>query len=126
MKWKVYFWLYLTVSVIGAFGLLQYVPLSLGDFLGLLLAIILIIAAFAYTFKQKRSLKTKQWRWLFWIVLFFLIEELLEIYVFPKDVITTYLSFLKTSAPLTDNDRLFGWLISAPAFYSLYKLSFKK
>ena len=126
MWWKVYFWLYLALSVIGAFGLLEFTPLKPADFLGLLLSIILLIAAFAYVHKQKKSLKMKQWRWLFWIVAFFFLEKIAEIYFLPKDIVSTYLSFLQTATPLTDTQRLFSWLISAPAFYGLYKLSFKK
>ena len=124
MWWKIYFWIYLIVSVISLFALLQYAPFGLFEILGLLLSVVLLLAIYAYVFK-KNILQTSHWKILFWIVIFLFVEEMLELFVLPKDFVANFAPFLKSNIPLNAGERLFSWLVSLPGVYAIYKLGQK-
>jgi len=124
MWWKIYFWIYLILSVVGIFALLQHTPLGLVDILGLLLSIVLLLAIYAYAFK-KNILQVSYWKILFWIVIFLFVEEMLELFVLPKDFISNLIPFLKNNVPLNAGERLFSSLFSLPNVYVIYKLGQK-
>ena len=124
MWWKIYFWIYLIISVISVFALLEYAPFGLADILGLLLNIVVLLAIYAYVFK-KNVLQAGHWKILFWIVIFFFVEEMLELFVLPKDFVANLIPFLKSNVPLSTGERLFSWLVSLPGVYAIYKLGQK-
>lgn len=125
MWWKIYFWIYLILNVIGVFALLQYAPFGIVDVIGISLSIILQLAAYAYVFK-KNVLKINHWKILFLIVLFLFVEEMLELFVLPKDFVVNFAPFLKSNILANPGERLFSWLISLPAVYAIYKLGQKQ
>lgn len=123
---KIYFWVYLILSIVGIFDLLQYTPLGLVDIIGLLLSVVLLLAIYAYVFK-KSFLQSGHWKILFWIAIFFFVEEMLELFVLPKDFVSNLIPFPKSNVvPLNTDERLFGWLFSLPGVYAIYKLGTKK
>lgn len=124
MWWKIYFWIYLILSVVGIFALLQYTPFGLVDILGLLSSVVLPLAIYAYVFK-KNILQAGHWKILFWIVIFFFVEEMLELFVLPKDFVANLAPFLKSNVPSSAGERLFSWLFSLPGVYAIYKLGQK-
>lgn len=125
MLWKIYFWAYLVINVFGIFALLKFSPLGLIDIIGVLLSVVLFLGLYSYVFKKK-ILDGKTWKILFWVVIFLLAEEILEIYVLPKDFLQNAFPILKSSLPIDKGESLFSWLISVPAVYSMYKLSSQK
>lgn len=65
------------------------------------------------------------WKILFWIVIFFFMEEMLELFVLPKDFVANLAPFLKNNVPLNAGEILFSWLFSLPGVYAIYKLGQK-
>lgn len=124
MWWKIYFWVYLIISIAGIFALLQLSPLSIADILGLLLSILLLLAIHTYVFK-KNILQAGHWKILFWIVIFLFVEEMLELFVLPKDFVANLIPILKSNIPLSAGERLFSWVFSLPGVYAIYKLGQK-
>lgn len=124
MWWKIYFWIYLIGNVINVFISLQFAPFGISDITGILLGIFLQLALYAYVFK-KTVLQANYWKILFWIVVFFFVEEMLELFVLPKDFVANFAPFLKTNISLSAEERLFSWLISLPGVYAIYKLGQK-
>ena len=122
MWWKIYFWILFILTTIGLFPILQYAPFKIADIISVLLNLVLVVATYTYVYK-KRVLQRKQWKIILWIVIFLFIEEMLELYVLPKDFIATLLPFWKSSFPFSSGERLFSWLMSLPAVYATYKLS---
>lgn len=124
MWWKIYFWFFTVFTIIGLFSLLQYSPLAIGDIVVVILNIVLIVGLYAFVFK-KYIFSPRIWKIIFWIIIIFLVETFLELYVLPKDFVNNYLSFLKSNMPFSESDALLGWLISLPILYAIYKLSTK-
>lgn len=122
MLWKLYFWIFTILSIIGLFALLPNAPFGIVDFIGLVLNFVLILAMYAYVY-QKTFLSKKQWKIIFWLMIFFLVEELAELYFLPKDFVANLFPFLKSTITFNPGERLFSWLISLPGVYAAYKLS---
>lgn len=122
--WKIYFWIYLILSAVGIFALLQYTPFGLVDILGLLLSVVLLLTTYTYVFK-KNILQAGHWKILFWIVIFLFVEEMFDLFVLPKDFVVNLAPFLKSNVPLNAGERLFSWLFSLPGVYAIYKLGKK-
>ena len=122
--WKIYFWIYLILSLLGIFALLKYAPLRLFDFIGILLSVVLTLATYSYVFKKK-ILPANNWKILLWIVLFLFIEEMVELFILPKDFLVNLFPFLQENIPVTAEQGLLSWLLSFPGIYAIYKLASK-
>ncbi|MDO8639664.1 MAG: hypothetical protein Q7R53_01945 [bacterium] len=125
MWWKIYFWIFAVINLIGIFGLLQFTPLNKpGDMLGIFLSIVLFLGIYAFVFKKK-IFSQKIWKVAFVIVIVALIESILEIYILPKDFSKKYLSVFEMSISTSAGAGIFTWLISIPAVYAIYQLAYK-
>jgi Novel STAND NTPase 1 len=140
--WEIYFWTYLILAlpkttiivfflideilkIIGVDYSIQNLPfLGLINFIVPLLSIILLLAVYSYAFKEN-ILHANCWKILLWLVVFFVVESLLEVYVFPKDFVSNILQFLKRHIYFSRWELLVEWLVSLPGIYALYKLSSK-
>jgi len=118
MWWKIYFWIILILTVISLLVLPQYFPLGPYDIISVLISVILLLGT--YTFVCRKKILQKYWKPIYWILVFFFIEELLEIYIFPKDLVT---NLLQSNIPLNPTERVLSLLLSLPALYAIYKLS---
>lgn len=121
--WKIYFWAFLVLSIIGSFALFQYLPFGLVDVLAILLNIILLLTLYSYIL-EKKVLSVNNWKILLWVMVVLLIEELVELFIFP-DLLSKVFPLLDSNIPSTTENRLLGVLISLPAIYAAYKLSLK-
>src|SRR3989338_5520123 len=109
--WKIYFWVYLIFGVFSLPVYLNYSPLGLFEIIGLLSGIVLLLAIYAYVFKKK-VLETSHWRIILWIVVFLFVEEMIELFVLPKDFMANFIPILTSKIPVSAGDRLFSWLLS--------------
>jgi Novel STAND NTPase 1 len=113
------------LKIIGVDYSIQNLPfLGLINFIVPLLSIILLLAVYSYAFKEN-ILHANCWKILLWLVVFFVVESLLEVYVFPKDFVSNILQFLKRHIYFSRWELLVEWLVSLPGIYALYKLSSK-
>lgn len=119
--WKIYFWAYTILTVIGLFAYTQYAPLLFGDMLSLILGVLMLVGLYTFTF-GKSVFSPQVWAIIFWAHIIFIVESILEIYVLPKDISNTYLFMFKSVIPVSANEILFGWLITLPGIYALYQI----
>lgn len=120
---KVYFWIYLALIVLGLFSLIGYAPLTITDLISTILNIFILLAIYAYVFKKNLFARI-YWQIIFWITSISFSLTLLEIYILPEGYLDKVFPFLKTSIPITGGAALFSILLSLPAVYCLYKLSY--
>jgi hypothetical protein len=114
-----------TLNIIGVDYSIQDLPfLGLINFIVPLSSIILLLAVYSYTFKEN-ILHANCWKTLLWLVVFFVVASLLEVYVFPKDFVSNILPFLERHIYFSRWELLVEWLLSLPGIYVLYKLSSK-
>lgn len=125
MWWKIYFWLVAFIIVLGSFNLISYAPLTIWDFLMLIVEILGFIGLYSYVF-NKKILAAKFWKSLFLINATLTVIGLLEIYVLPDNFLVETLPFLQSSLEVTDGEALFGIFFYLPMYYIQYKLGFTK
>ncbi len=119
MWWKIYFWALLVLSLLGLPMLLQYFPFGLYDYISIALNVVLILVMYAYLFRPK-ILKKKQWKLVFYVLVFVFLEELAELYLLPKHFVT---NLLGSTIPLTELEVWVSLLLGLPTVYAVYKLS---
>lgn len=140
--WEIYFWTYLVLTLLNSTIIvslfiegivkaievgysIQNLPfLDLISFIVSLLSIVLLLAVYSYTFK-KNILHTNYWKIFLWLVVFFVVGSLLEVYVFPEDSVSHIFSFQKRHIYFSRWELLVEWFLSLPGIYALYKLSSK-
>jgi len=127
MLLKVYSWIFTVFTIIGLVAIVKDAPLVFADVLGVILNILLMTGAYVFAY-NKKFLTNQTWKIIFWILILFSIEMLLEVYILPKDFINNYLSFLQSKAMAISNpiDAVISWILALPAIYSIYKLGFGK
>ena len=125
MWWKIYFWIYTVIMVLGIIGLFSVLSsFAFVDIVSYILNIVLYVGLYGYVFK-KRILEPKWWSIVFWInavgwtlsiVDWFLLNRQLE----------NALPFLKSGLSLSSGDLLFAVLSSLPALYAVRLLASSK
>lgn len=122
--WKVYYWIYLVLMVLGLFSLIAFAPLTIADLVSVVINIFIFLSIHAYVFKKK-ILTPLYWKIIFWITVISFSLSLLDMYALPEGYLEAALPFLNSNIPATDGSNLFSILITLPAVYCLYKLSYK-
>lgn len=118
---KVYFWILLVLSVLGLFSLVANInAFSLGDWLGIAINLILILAVYSVVYK-KEVFSKQVWKIIAWIMVVNAIIELDP--TGTCDRIFTFIAPKITSTSYTGT--IVQFILASPALYSLYKLSFK-
>jgi len=125
MWWKIYFWIFLIFTVIGAFSLLQYTPFALIDFILMGLELILLLGVFGYSYK-KPILNPRFWRYIFWASLFFTCLNILDIFILPEGLLIKLFPILESNIPTNKEDALLAIILTMPYLYVAYKLSSHK
>ena len=123
---KIYFWIYFILSAIG-FGYMIKSPslYSGGGIAGVVFTSIFMIGLFCYVYK-KRLFSNRFWKVIFWILVFFFIECILEVYIIPKDFIDIYLPFFKSILSTNSSGTVISWLANTPILYFIFQLSIEK
>ena len=125
MLWKIYFWIYSILTIIGLLVLIQYlVNFNLADWLSGLESILLVLGLYSYIFGKKIFSK-KVWKIVFWVMLVFWIQTLLDIFVL-SGMIEKLLPFLKISIPISSAEAVMSIIISLPGLLAIYRLGYKK
>jgi len=125
MFWKIFFWVIVVLTLIGMISIANQTPLVFADVLGLILNIILMIGLYVFAY-HKKIFTPQIWKIIFWIVIIFFVEAILEIYILPKEFINTYLSFIQSKLSPSPAETVFTWVISLPMIYAIYKLAFAR
>lgn len=121
MWWKIYFWFYTVLSVVGALGLILGKDLMLIDIGYMVLLVVSLFGLFSFVY-QKKLFSGKFWMVIFWISV--LTTGLYTLYALaPHDQYVQYLSWINgsfgTSSKLTS---LVSVLFDLPLYIALYKL----
>ena len=119
MWWKIYFWALLVISLIGSLAIFQYFPLGVYDFFGVLFSLLILLVAYAKAYKPN-VLQKSHWKVVFFILIFLFVEELIELFILPNNLIS---NLLGSNIPLDFGERLIAWIIGLPTIYASYKLS---
>lgn len=125
MWWKIYFWIFTLLTCIGLLVYLGYLPWGVSEVLSVFVSVVTVLAAYSYIYK-KNVLKQSYWNILWWIMLVLVIESLIEVLFLPKGFIENIIPFWKSKLPMGSGEIIFSWIVSAPSFYALYKLSKKE
>lgn len=125
MWWKIYFWIYIVISVIGVIGLTQLISnFAFGDWIGFAQSILLVIGLYSYLFNKKVFSK-KVWMIIYWVTVISWVQTLLDVFVL-SGMIENLLPFLKMNTPITTTDAVISIAISIPALLAIYRLGSKK
>jgi len=124
MWWKIYFWIFGVLSVIGVLALIKFIPWNFADILIIVSSVLTVLALYSYVY-QKTILTQQFWKYFF---LFTVITSGLDIlynfttlqnlYTLPEFLIS------KAFKDLTVVDYLIGLAITLPAYYANYKLAY--
>lgn len=125
MWWKIYFWTYFVVTVLGVIVFLSDLSITSIDLIGLYLNIVPRVGIFAYVFK-KNIFPVKVWKILFWILVILIIEGFLSVYILPKDFLSKFIPFIQSDYRVDLFSYLLPQIIVLPALYAVYKLSSSK
>lgn len=122
--WKIYFWIYAILSLIGVIALIPSLPsFNFASWEGTAESILLIIAT--YTYVYKKTILPNIWKVVFFLMLaIWIIQILFYANIIPA--LTPYLKIFETSISQGFEGVAFSILISVPAFYAVYKLGFGK
>lgn len=125
MWWKVYFWIYTVLMILGVISLFfVFSPFTFADWIGTILNIAVYLGLYAYVFNKKDILETKWWTIIFWANLVSWTEALLDLYIL-NGAIEKALPFLKSGQIMTDANIISSVVISLPALYATYLLGSK-
>lgn len=125
MWWKIYFWIFAVLTIVGVFlSLGELNKLTLVDWVGLLLNLILVISTYSFVMNKKLFSK-ETWGLLFWVNLFFLTINVVYEFLLPENIKSS-LTILQSSIEADMGMILFSFLVSIPALYALYKLAYNK
>lgn len=121
MWWKIYFWILLALTLIGSIILAKDISnFNLGDWLGIISNILILLAVYSLTFK-KTVFSKKWWKVILWIMLLNMIVELE-----PTGILKKSLNFLQPQVlQVSTSEVIFQFIVAIPAFYAMYKLGYK-
>lgn len=120
MVWKVYFWIYFIITLIGIVIVLpQLGEFNIWDLFSSLINIIFVIGLYAFAY-SKKVFDVKLWKIIFYITMLYFTLDVIDLFILP-------LEFFHTKAlSVSRGAAIFSWLMSAPIVYSIYKLGFSK
>jgi heme/copper-type cytochrome/quinol oxidase subunit 4 len=122
MPWKIYFWIYLVLTLLGLPQLLSLLPvLNFAAWEGVFENIVLVLGLYSFVFKTQVFSK-KTWRMIFYIILVAWILQLIY-NLHLSSAIDSYLNFVDVQV-FGLFAFLFSIIISIPALYSIYLLGF--
>jgi len=125
MLWKIYFWIYTVLTVLGFLFLLPQLPIfNLMDYEGIIEGIFIILGLYSYIYKKK-FLSKNNWRAIFYFIAIIWVIQLIA-YANAIPLLTPYISIFKLNTISTYNEVIFGVFFSLPALYVIYKLSQEK
>lgn len=127
MGWKIYFWIYLALTLFGLFGfygLIKTESIRFGDILSLVISVLGVIGLYSYIYK-KRIFSGKIWIVLFWILVANLVLSLVISSTPLRDSVP---DFLKSNLPEAKYfiSKLFGYAIGLPVYLAIYRLGQKE
>jgi hypothetical protein len=128
IAWKIYFWIYASISLLGTIMLYGSGPLlNLYTILSELLNVVIIVGTYSYVYKKNLLPK------IFWFVIFWVFLVLSSIYSFLSEFtflksyisiqVPEYLDYQLPQDVLTLENFLIGLVISLPSFIAIYRLS---
>ena len=119
MGWKIYFWVFLLILLIGYAVIFLGSP-SIWDFLDVIISLIAISGLFSYAY-QKKILSCNFWKaWLFVIFFWDIIYNLLLSQIFG---LAQNISF--DIEKLSIMEMIISWVLIIPEYIALYLLGFK-
>lgn len=120
MWWKVYFWIYLVLMVIGLFALTGS-SLKPIEIFSVAFELLGLFAVYSYVF-HKQTLNQKAWQIIFWIQVVLFIYSFLALYGLLDSLVENF-EFLQGSVEISKGSQLFALLFELPALYAMYLLS---
>lgn len=125
MWWKIYFWVYTVFMVLGVIGILLWISkLTVSDWISFVLGILLYIGLYAFVFRKK-VFETNWLVAIFWSNALLIALAVLDWFVLNRQI-EQAIPFLQSGIPVSETDMLIGILISLPALYAVYLLSYPK
>lgn len=122
MWWKIYFWIYLILSIIGIFGYMGLQSWNFMAWIEVIFSILGLIAVWSYVFK-KPIFTTNFWKAFIWINVGILVFSLIYSYTSLEDLYPMP-SWLMSPYPMDGPMFLFSLVLGGPMLYAIYKLGY--
>ena len=122
--WKVYFWIWGSLTLIGLISFGGLAPWTAGVWFEVVTSLLVLIGLYAYVF-EKKMLSVVLWKTLFWLLSFswtfnaiYMFTPLNEYFAIPE--------YLTSGIEYSGEMLIFAYLLTAPALWSIYKLAYQK
>lgn len=120
MWWKIYFWIFAILSILGLFTYLQFIPWNLGSWFEVITSLLAVLGSFAYIY-QKKIFSPMFWKLFFWLVI---INWVLAL-VYELTTLKTMFELpqlLQSQHEISPVGIVFGIILASPAIYAVYQL----
>lgn len=125
MWWKIYFWLYLVLSIVGVILLLPQIPtFNFASWEGFVENIILIVGTYSFVY-SKNIIISAIWKVIFILISLVWVAQVVY-YSNAVSTIKPLLQFLENKPPQSFGLVAISILLSIPAMIAVYKLAFTK
>lgn len=123
MFWKIYFWGYLVLTVLGVLLMLKSIQtLTFANWEGIIEGVILLVGVYSYTFKR-HIFKLHIWKMIFWYLAVVWAVAILYSLGFS---IGAFDIFFKTNYPINTGVVVFSIILALPGLFAIFLLSEKK
>lgn len=121
--WKIYFWVYAVISVIGIVVSIPLLPsFNLPSYIGLLENVLFTIATYAYVYNRK-VFTPIIWRFILVISVFTTLLQTIALFV---PATSDALSFIEQNASDSKGAFIFTIIFIIPSLVAAYRLGWKK
>ena len=120
MWWKIYFWIYGGLTIIGLFMYLGLIPWNLASWIEFTTSVIGVIGVYAFVFNRK-IFNSMFWKVFFWLTVTSWVFDLGYALTPLKDMFSLP-NYLETQTGIGIKGTVVSIIISIPIAYSLYQL----
>jgi hypothetical protein len=123
MLWKIYFWFYLVMTVIGLLFIISKVNLlAFSTAFELISSILGLVVLYSYVF-SKPLLPKLLIQIFFWITVVSVTISIIDLFYSLDNILPSYLQSQTITSRI---EVIFGLILASPVYYAIYKLAYPK